>query len=832
MTELVRPLIETRFVTLVGAPGVGKTRLALESARRLLGTFSDGVWLVELAPLAEPALVPQAVSTALGVAEQTGRAMSLTLAEHLRGRRILLLLDNCEHLIEACAALAEALLRTCPDLCLLATSREPLRIEGETTWGVASLGIPPVAQTPVGLDVVASLVRYPSARLFVERARAALPSFRLTDDNAASVARICAHLDGIPLALELAAVRVRSLTVGQIEARLVNRFRLLTAGSRVELPHHRTLRALVDWSHALLSEPEQVLLRRLSVFAGGWTLEAAEAVCADHLSRPGELVVGDGVPSPPPGDARDIMPDGVLELLSGLVDKSLVLADERGQAVRYRFLETIRAYAREHLEQASEGSDLRDRHRDWFLRLAERAANGLEGPDQLAWLDALEAEQDNLRAALAWSQAQPGETGAGLQLAGALSEFWEKRGYATEALGWLEAALVAGVNVPAAARARALAGLARLATLRGEIDRPWALQEEALALYRELGDSAGLARSSRSLGILAASRGDYESAGPWFEESIALYRAIGDERGATMGLIALGWLARGLGDHQRANQFMSEGLALLRTLGDEPSRRSMTPALNHLGLVACAAGDYERATALLEEGLALSRELGDLLDTGWSLRALADVAREQGAHDRAMELYRASVTLHRERDYLPGLAESLVGLARLAMRRSQPERGVRLFAAVTTLRDGMGRPPLPVERARLDEEIASLRAQLCDETFTRVWAEGQALPLDRAISCGLDPMPSTVADTGPVPIVPAARSRLTGPANPLTRREYEVAALVARGLTNRQIAAELVISERTADGHVASILSRLGFATRAQIAAWTARQESNGFNAP
>ena len=824
LTELARLLIDTRLVTLVGTPGVGKTRLSLESARGLLGTFSGGVWLVELAPLTESALVPQAVATALGLAEQPGRPMTATLTEHLRGQRTLLLLDNCEHLIEACASLAEALLRTCPDLRVLATSREPLRIEGETTWGVASLAAPVVALPLVSPDVVAGLVRYPAARLFVERARAALPSFQLTDGNAASVARICSHLDGIPLALELAAVRVRSLTVEQIEARLDDRFRLLTAGSRVELPRHQTLRALVDWSHALLSEPEQVLLRRLAVFSGGWTLEAAEAVCEDRVSRPGESMAGDGTSSSPPCDARDILPDRVLDLLSGLVDKSLVLADERSHAVRYQFLETIRAYAREKLEQASEGTTLRDRHRDWFLSLAERAESGLEGVDQVAWLDRLEAEQDNLRAALAWRQTQPGETGAGLRLAGALAEFWEKRGYATEALGWLEAALVAGENMPAAARAKALAGLARLATLRGETERPRTFQEEALALYRGLGDTAGMARSSRSLGIVAASRGDYEAAASRFEESIALYRAMGDERGAGIGLMALGWLARGLGDDERANFLMSEGLTLLRTLGDERSRRSMTPGLNHLGLVACAQGDFERATALLEEGLALSRELGDLLDVGWSLRGLADVARERGEYDRAMELYRDSVALHREREYLVGLGQSLVGLARLAMRRDQSERAVRLFAAVTTLRDGMGRPPLPVERAKLDEEIASLRARLGDEAFAMVWAEGQMLPLDSAIACGLDPMPCTAAETDPVPITPAEHSHPAGPANPLTRREHEVAALIARGLTNRQIAADLVISERTVDGHVARVLAKLDFATRAQIAAWMAHQ--------
>ncbi len=403
IAEVKRLLGTTRLLTLTGAGGVGKSRLAHQVGAELVEEYPDGVWLVELAALGDSALVPLAAASALGVAEQPGRPPIETVSDFLRPRSLVLVLDNCEHLLDACAVLADSLLRASRRLRVLATSRQALGMGGETAWRVPSLAMP----DPARPATAEQLVSYEAARLFVERAKSALPTFGVTKDNAAAVAAVCWRLDGIPLAIELAAARVGMLTVRQIEARLDDRYRLLTGGSRTVLPRHQTLRGLVDWSHDLLSEPERVLLRRLSVFAGGWTLEAAEAVCA--------FGAGEG------------SCDDVLELLSELAAKSLVLADEQNGQMRYRFLETIRQYGAERLRASGEEAVVRDRHLEWFLALAERGEPELRGPDQVRWLDRLEAEHDNLRAALAWSQLESSSErarAAGLRLAGALSWFW------------------------------------------------------------------------------------------------------------------------------------------------------------------------------------------------------------------------------------------------------------------------------------------------------------------------------------------------------------------------------------------------------------------------
>ena len=478
-----------RLVTLTGPGGVGKTRLALQAAAAGLEAFPDGAWLVDLAPLADAALVPLTVLAALGVRERPGRPHLATLTEHLRARRLLLVLDNCEHLLDACARLADALLRACLGPRVLATSRELLGVPGEAARRVPSLATPDPRHPPPP----ARLGRYEAVRLFVDRARLGRPGFVLTDQNAGPVAQVCARLDGLPLAIELAAARLRALPVEQLAGRLDDRFRLLTGGGRTAVPRQQTLQAAIDWSHALLAAPERAVLRRLAVFAGGWPLAAAEAVCAGAGVEPG----------------------GVLDLLAGLVDKSLVVFEEAalepgaGGAGRYRLLETIRQYAEARLVGAGEAARVRRRHRDWYLALAERAALELVGRDQVAWLDRLGAEHDNLRGALAWSQADPDGAAAELRLAAALGRFWNLRGHISEGRAWLAHALERDAGAaPAAARASALNWAGLLASLAAALPAAAALLEASIALGRGLPGRPGLPAALRHLGLVARDGGN------------------------------------------------------------------------------------------------------------------------------------------------------------------------------------------------------------------------------------------------------------------------------------------------------------------------------------
>ena len=758
LADLEELLATTRLLTLTGPPGVGKTRLALELALHQVDAFADGVWLVELASLADPALLPQTVATALGVRERSGEALPDTLAEALRARRLLLVLDNCEHLVDACAALAEHLLRAGPRLRILATSREGLGIAGETTWWVSSLALPDTETLPASEpDRLAAVKDCAAVRLFAERAGAVLPSFAVTAENARPVAEVCRRLDGIPLALELAAVRVRALSVDELARRLGDRFRLLAGADRTALPRQQTLRAAVDWSYALLPEPERVLLRRLAVFAGGWTLDAAEQVCA-----------GDGIAS-----------EDVLELLVQLVNKSLVVVEVHAELQRYRLLEMIREYADEKLSEAGEEAMVRQRHLGWLRAMIEATPRFLRGPEGDAWLDRFEQELDNLRAALTWSRREFADPESMLRLAGGTWEFWYRRGRLSEGRGWIEAALAAGGG-SAAARAQALVGAFSLAHVQGDSERAETLAREALALYRELADRQGTGWCLFALGILAQSRGDHKRAAALGEESLVLLRQAGDRLGSAIALGGLGMLA-----HQQ--------------------------------------GVYGRAAALYEQALALYRERADRYGIGWSLHYLGLAAGAQGDRDRARSLLEESVKLRHEIGDAEGLAGCLEGLAALEATTGRPERAARLLGAAVALRQAIGTPVPASERAEHQRTLATVRAGLGVQAFEAAWAEGHAMRPDQAAAYAL-------ADEEPTP--PAARgstgAEVQAAPGGLSRRELEVAALIARGHTNRQIAEQLVISEWTVDSHVRHILTKLGFRSRAQVATWTAEQGQLG----
>jgi non-specific serine/threonine protein kinase len=705
----VQTLLEgARLVTLTGAGGVGKTRLALAVAAELVVQYADGVWLAELAALADPALVSQAVAGVLGLREEPNHPILATLIDHLKGKHLLLVLDNCEHLVGACADLASALLRACPGLRILATSREGLGVTGEQQYRVPSLSVPDLKHVPPPQLVGG----YEAVRLFVARAQARRCDFVLAEANAQVVAAICARLDGIPLAIELAAVRVSSLPVEAIAERLDQRFRLLTGGPRDALPRQQTLRAALDWSHDLLTAPEQVLLRRLSVFAGGWTLAAAEAVCA-----------GDGI------EAWEI-----LDLLDGLVNKSLVLLEDGAEEARYRLLETVRQYGWERLAASSEEAAVGDRHLAWCVTLAEEAASQLRGSEQGAWLARLEREHDNLRAALAWTRQQ-GVGELGLRLAGALWHFWRMRGYFSEGRDWLEAALADHDQGLSPQRATALHGAATLANVQSDYGRAAALHGEALALRRALGDVQGIAASLNGLGSVASSQSQYGQASVLFKEAETLWRALGDNRGVAISLVNLGKMASFQGEYERAVNLTEEALALARTLGDTSA---IAASLINLAMVAYLRGDHGRAITLLEERLALQRALGNTLGIASSLTNLGRVTYARTAYGQAAALLKQGLQLSHVVGAKDMVAAGLEILAWTNSTSGQPQRAAQLGGAAEALQQALGLSLPPDWPGDRDRALRATRAALGEEAFAAAWAEGRALPLEAAIALALE----------------------------------------------------------------------------------------------
>jgi predicted ATPase/DNA-binding CsgD family transcriptional regulator len=745
LPEVRRLLENNRLLTLTGPGGCGKTRLALAAAGELVEMFEDGVWMVKLAPLTDPALVPQAVASTLGVREQPGRPLTETLSEHLRTRGLLVVLDNCEHLIESCAALADELLRSCPELRVLATSREALGIVGEISWPVPPLSLPDLRRMPD----IESLHRYESARLFVERAAAVKPDFVLTEQNAAAVAQVCYRLDGIPLALELAAARVRVLSVEQIADRLDECFALLAAGARTAIPRHRTLHATMDWSYELLGPKEQILFRRLSIFVGGFSLEAAESVCA------GGAIEG----------------DEVLGLLSHLVDKSLVVAQEEGGEARYRLLETIHQYGREKLVDSGDEDEVGRRHVEHYVDFAEGAERELTGPDQARWLVRLEAEHDNLRAAFSWTLAESESVLSGVRLAAALWPFWLARGYLNEGRRWLESALARDGCMPSRVRAKALSGAGWLANFQGEYGAAKSLIEEGLALYRELGDKEGLALSIVMLGSVAV---------------------MGQR-------------------HDIPVEALIEEGALLRP--EIEDRRTVAGLLDIEGGVALARGDLERAVELWEETLALYREVDDTLGIVACHTNLGLVRLAQGDYERSNALLRESVRLAWELDHKPFFQYSVIGLGGVAASRGWPVRAARLWGAAEGISETYGIHLLSAGRSLIDYDgrLAAVRSRLDETAWTAAWAEGRAMDLEEISKYARQEEASSEPDA-------ASQTYSAG----LSAREAEVLALVAAGLTNAEVAEKLYLSSRTVDWHLGSIYRKLEIHSRAEATRFAA----------
>jgi predicted ATPase/class 3 adenylate cyclase/DNA-binding CsgD family transcriptional regulator len=886
LAEVGQALQAARLVTLTGGGGCGKTRLALHAAAEAAERHPDGVRWVELAPVSAGSGVAYAVARTFGLVEEEGRPVIDTLCEQLAGVGALVILDNCEHVIEPCAELAQALLRAAPALRVLATSREPLGVPGELTWRVPSLG------------------EDAGVRLFAERAAQVRPGFSAEGDNAEAVTQICRRLDGLPLAIELAAARVRMMPPARIAAALDDRFRLLTGGGRTVLPRQRTLETSVAWSHDLLDEAERALLRRLSVFAGGFTLEAAESVCADGIV-----------------DAY-----AVLEVLSRLVDKSLVQADVAQGEGRYSLLETIRFYARAHLVEARESDATRERHRDYFLALAERAEPELMLRDGPVWLDRLERERDNLFSAAEWCDA----TGAYeplLRLLTALTLFFELRSHLPVGGRWFAVALARDEG-PSALRARALWGAAHVALYGGdfealgryapqalamaeevgdepalcraldtnglatawmspELDRGRAMLERSAALGRKLGDNWALADGLKLLTVTWMLQDDYRNlAGPlaefrgvaerlgnrffiaWYHITVGwagVHRgeftraehaleialaedrelggaatagvavallgeiealtgryedaearlvpflgraaATGDYLGAPFGVPALARLLVGRGAPVEARDMIGPFVDLLRPLGVP---MHFSDGLRVLGAAHLGAGDDEAAEAALTEAKALATAISNPWLAGHANSHLGELARRRGDPAHAEDLHHEALAQRARAGLRPGVAESLEALAALAGDQDSFAEAARLFGAGSALRAGMGLARWPADQAAYDTDVATTSRALGEDAFNAAWAEGTTLGIDEAVAY--------------VTRARGERKRPTSGWASLTPTELEVVKLVAKGLTNPEIGERLFIGRGTVKTHLAHVFTKLGVATRTELAAEATRR--------
>jgi non-specific serine/threonine protein kinase len=757
------------LLTLTGPGGVGKTRLALEIARDAGGAFADGVCWVDLAPLADPALVPATVVTALGLVPVAGRPLVETLVHHLHPRQTLLILDNCEHVLAEAANLVSPLLDRCPALQMLVTSRAALHVRGEQVLPTPTLAVPRNESAP---DVLRAS---PAVALFVQRAQAIDPYFTLTARNAEDVAEICRHLDGLPLAIELAAARLSVLSPAALLALLSQRLQVLGTGPRDAPARQRELRAAIAWSYDLLSAEEQSLFRRLAVFAGGITLAAAEAVGGAAESRRAwtEERGNDG---PAPAFAVRASPASVLETVAALTDASLLQRVEApGGDPRYALLETVREFGLEVLAAAGEEAAARDAHAAHFLALAERDQRAMAWPDIVAWFDVLEVEHDNLRAALAWLE-RSGDTAALLRLAGNLSWFWLYRSHRLEGRRWLERGLAAAhdIEVPTAVRAWALHGASLLARTQNDAAQAERLGEEALHLYRGLSDAWGTAVSLNLLGALARSRGAYDPARAFGEEALALFEELGMTR----------WVARVRG---------------------------------HLGIVAHWRGNDREAEALLYTALTAHRGMKDRIGAAIVHHWLATVAADRGDHDEAAAREREGLTAAVEAGAKEALLDGLAGTATIAVSAGQMEAAARLLGAVAAHRERLGYTFEAADRARSERAGQIARDALGSAAFTAAEATGRALSLEEAVAEAVAFAPTARQPAAPAPTSAAARHGLTA-------REVEVLRLLAQRRTDREIADELFISPKTAGFHVANILGKLGVANRREAAALAIRE--------
>jgi predicted ATPase/DNA-binding CsgD family transcriptional regulator len=801
LAELRRFVHSGRATTLCGAGGIGKTRLALRVVAGLSGEFPDGVWFIELGDLRQPELVVSRVASVVGVDEEPGRPLVDTLAEAIRPRVLLLALDNCEHLIEACASLCHRLLASSPGLRVVATSREPLRVAAESVWLVPPLSLPPPAGD-VGPEAAG---RCDAIELFAERAAAAMPGFSLAPANIAAAAAICRALDGIPLAIELAAAWVRVLSVEQIAARLTDRFRLLTTGDRTAPPRQRTLRAAIDWSHDLLTGRERALLRRLSVFSG-WSLDMAEQVCADDAVPAGEI----------------------LDLTASLIGKSLVEVEPEalGQT-RYRMLDTIREYASARLDAAAETEVMRRRFRDYTLRAAEdemAIGMALVTAPWSARVDVFrryDVDAGNVREVLRGCLAD-GDAEAGLRICTAVRPCWIVRGTFAEGADWLDALLALDApGVPAAVRGAALIGRAQLA-LAAEPERAEEYATAGLELCQAAHDCYWTVGALNLLAETALHAGRADQAAARADQALSLARAAGDawHEGYALGTRAAA--AAHLGSLREARELGEAALAAMQGIDQQ-----WGCARTRLGLgdLARLRGDHGEARRRYQEALPVLREIGARPEIARCLAGLGRIAMDQGELRVARDQLAQSLLLSHEAGSRIGVARGLRAFAALAVREGRPDLAVQLAATAAAAGAAAGLPPLgaaaglPPLAGTVTQRYRDSAVGLSDAEAARLWAVGCGLSRNAAVRLALDADSPDGAGAAAAPAEPAAADQLPGS---LTPRELEVVVLIAAGRSNKEIAAELFISRATAARHVANIFAKLGYSSRSQVAAWAA----------
>jgi len=701
---------ETHLLTLTGPGGIGKTRVALQAAADLLDEFPDGTFFVPLATLTEAELFLPALAETLGVRETGEQPLDETLKDYLSERRMLLVLDNFEQVLGAAPAVT-GLLAGAPALKVLATSRTSLRLYGEHVFPVPPLTLPDLKRPPP----LERLTQYEAVGLFVDRARAVKPDFSITNESAPAVAEICVRLDGLPLAIELAAARITMLPPKAMLQRLGSRLKLLTGGARDLPERQRTLRATIEWSFALLDEGEQLLFARLAVFSGGRTLEAIEAIC----------------------DAEGDLPVDSFEGISSLLDKSLLRQEEGpGEEPRFVMLETVHEFAREKLGQSTEAEEVKRVHAQYFLTLAGEAFPELKGPDQLQWLERLEAEHDNMRAALSWA-SERNEAEVALRMGGALWGFWSVRGYYSEGRRWLEEALAIDGRVSSELRAMALAGVGALALDQGDLDRVQEVCEEGLQL---LSHEVRQAREAKLwllvwLGLLAWVREEHGRAKQLFEESLALSREMSDTWWLAFSLLFLALVSHSLGDSEKATELNEESIALFREQGD---KRSLAYCLNNLAMVVNSQGDLGRAAKLTEEAVALLRELGARGDVALGLCNLGWMTLLENDPGRATDLYGESLILAWDTGMNPIVQGDLEGLACLAGVKGDAERAARLWGAAQALHETKGIPRDTDFLAEADARISAVRSGMGEEVWEEAWRKGRAMTLDGAVSYALE----------------------------------------------------------------------------------------------
>ena len=745
IAELKQELDEHRLVTLTGSGGTGKTRLSLQVAADLLEKFDHGVWFIELAPLTDPDLIPQTILSAIGISEQPNKTPLEILKEYLHEKKSLVVLDNCEHLVTACAQVMNALLNAAPGLKVLASSREALGVKGELSYPVPSLSLP----DPKHLPTIEQLSQYEAVRLFIDRALLVAPHFVVDKDNAPHIAQICYRLDGIPLAIELAVARIKILSVEQISKRLDDRFRLLTGGARTALPRQQTLRALIDWSYDILTENERLLLRRLSVFAGGWTLDAAEDVCS-----------GDGLKT-----------FDVLDLLSQLVNKSLVVVIEHSQSgeTRYRMLETIRQYAREKLLEAGGSEIIRQQHLNYFVKLVKQAEPELYRSNQAFWLNKLDDELDNLRMALEWALAINAESG--LRIAALPFRWWDMYGYFREMGEWLsqfleryvvadslhaqalgsysiclvrqgnfaEALRIAGQGLQMArtlsdkqTEAHSLHLSGALTVVQGKLEEGILLLEQSLDLYRALGYKIGQANV---LSVLATNSSNREHAVAFAREGLQINRELGNLSGIADSLAPLARLTIWSGDFSSPAAWLEEALSIVRQVGDQTTEENI---LMISGVLAYWQGNYPRAHTYYKEVIQLSEKLGDHLIGIWVHVYMAYTLLRQGAIGQARELFEECIQRAYKAGWRINLIFAVEGIASLNVNQGQSERAAQLFAWTNAMRENMGDSRPPVEQASVEKDLAVIHSKIDDLEFTHLSAAGRAMTMEQAIALALE----------------------------------------------------------------------------------------------